>query len=204
MPKETFYNLPEEKRERVIEAALEEFGAYPFHQARVTAIAEKAGIAKGSFYQYFEDKKDLYKYLIGLLVEKKLGYINQEMMVNRENYSFFQILREVYLCGIRFAKANPRLLPIGLMLAKDERLCREILGEYEDQSADFFLALLEEGKAKGAINPEIDLELAAKMLTSLNYSLVDMIYEDGRVDLDDMEIIDQMLYFIENGIKKRD
>ena len=83
MPKDTFFNLPEEKRERIIEAAIDEFSAYPFHQARVTAIAEQAGIATGSCYQYFEDKKDLFKYLTELIAEKKLSYINRDIVESK-------------------------------------------------------------------------------------------------------------------------
>src|SRR5690554_1489824 len=110
MPKETFFNLPEEKRQRIIEAAIDEFATHPFHQARVTAIADQAGIAKGSFYQYFEDKKDLYKHLMDLVFQRKLSYLNQELVKNREKYPFFQLMREVFLSGFRFAKENPRLL----------------------------------------------------------------------------------------------
>ncbi|MGI6609073.1 MAG: TetR/AcrR family transcriptional regulator [Limnochordia bacterium] len=80
MPKETFFNLPAAKRERVVEAALEEFATRSYHEARVTAIVDAAGIAKGSFYQYFEDKKDLFRYLMELIVEKKLEYINRHML----------------------------------------------------------------------------------------------------------------------------
>ncbi|HBT16405.1 MAG TPA: TetR/AcrR family transcriptional regulator, partial [Firmicutes bacterium] len=59
-----------------------------------------------------------------------------------------------------------------------------------------------QGRTEGAIDPTIDLILISKMLTSISYSLTDFVYEDGKLDLDDMEIIDQMLYIIENGIKK--
>ncbi|MBA2132932.1 TetR/AcrR family transcriptional regulator [Capillibacterium thermochitinicola] len=203
MPKDTFFNLPKEKQERIIEAAIDEFATHPFHQARVTVIAEQAGIAVGSFYQYFEDKKDLYKYLMGLLVEKKLSYINSDMVKNKDKYDFFQLLREVYLSGFRFAKENPRLLPIGLMLANDKELYREIFGEYEDQSAEFFQQLLEYGQVQGAIDPAINPKIMGKMLTGMLYSLTDFIMEDGKFDLDDMKIIDQMLYFIENGLRKK-
>src|SRR5690554_2088761 len=149
MPKETFFNLPEEKRERIMEAAINEFATHPFHQARVTVIAEEAGIAKGSFYQYFEDKKDLFKYLMELSVEKKLSYINRDVVEGKRKYGFFQLVREVYLSGIRFAKDNPRLVPIGIMLASDQELYREIYGEHEDKSTDFFQQLLEYGKEQG-------------------------------------------------------
>jgi AcrR family transcriptional regulator len=203
MPKDTFFNLPEEKRERIIDAAIDEFAAYPFHQARVTVIADQAGIAKGSFYQYFEDKKDLFKHLIQLILEKKLSYINRDMVESKDKYGFFQLLREVYLSGIRFAKDNPRLVPIGIMLASDKKLYSEIYGEHEGKNIVFLKELLEYGKTQGAVDPVVDSTLAAKMLMGMSYALIDYILEDGKLDLDDMKIIDQMLYFVENGIKKR-
>jgi len=42
------------------------------------------------------------------------------------------------------------------------------------------------------------------MLTGMSIVLTDYIIADGKVDLDDMEIIDQMLHLVENGVKKRD
>lgn len=204
MPKPTFFNLPAQKRERIIEAAIDEFATHPFHQARVTVIAEQAGIAMGSFYQYFEDKKDLYKYLMELLAEKKLSYINNDIVKNKDKYDFFQLLREAYLSGFYFAKENPRLVPIGMMLANDKELYREIYGEREDRNAEFFLQLLEYGKEQGAIDPAIDLKIMAKMLMGMTFSLTDFIIQDGKVDFYDMVVIDQMLYFIENGLKKKE
>ena len=203
MPKPTFFNLPEEKRERIIEAAIDEFATHPFHQARVTAIAEQAGIAMGSFYQYFEDKMDLFKYLMESVVQKKISYINRDMVENKEKYTFFELLREVFISGIHFAKENPRLLPIGLMLINDKALYREILGEHVGKSIEFFRQMLEEAKAQGEIDPAIDPRLAAHMMVGMTFSLSDFIFGDGKLDLDDMAIIDQMLYFVENGLKKK-
>ena len=203
MPTETFFNLPEEKKQRIIEAAIDEFSRYSFHKARVTAIADNAGIAKGSFYQYFEDKKDLYKYLMEIIAEKKLSYINKDMLMNREKYGFFQLLREVFLNGIRFAKENPRLVPIGEMLVADKDLLNELYGEHQYLSYDFFKELLKFGRDKGEIDPDADLDFLARMLSGLTYSLVDLVMEDGKIDMDDMKIYDKMLHFVENGIKKR-
>lgn len=204
MPKATFFNLPEGKRERIIEAAIEEFATHSFQKARVTAIADQAGIAKGSFYQYFTDKKDLYKYLIKLLVVKKISYINQDVVENRDKYSFFQLLREAFISGIRFAKENPRLLSIGMMLANDKELYQEIFDEHEVTSDEFFRQMVEYAKQQEEIDPAIDTALMGKMLTGMTFSLQDFLLEDGKIDLDDMRIIDQMLYFVENGLKKKE
>ena len=209
MPKETFFNLSEDKRERIIDAAINEFSIRLYHKARITAIADNAGIAKGSFYQYFQNKKDLFKYIIELIVNKKLEYINNDMLKNKEKYSFFQLLREIYLSGIRFAKDNPRLLSIGNILINNKELQNEIWGEQIDKSSEFYFQLLEEGLAKGELDPSIDIELVSILLTGLNYSLIDIVYKDNdTIDPDnlaeEMETIDKMLYFIENGIKKRE
>lgn len=64
MVSETFLNLKEEKKERIIHAALAEFSRVPMNEASVTNIVKKAGISRGSFYQYFGGKEALYKYLI--------------------------------------------------------------------------------------------------------------------------------------------
>ena len=60
MPKEVFFNLTDEKRERIIFVLREEFKAKPFQKVNVKEIVEKAGIARGSFYQYFENLEDAY------------------------------------------------------------------------------------------------------------------------------------------------
>ncbi len=207
MPKDTFFNLLEKKKKRIIDAAIDEFAGHSYYKSRVTAIADNAGIAKGSFYQYFEDKKDLFKHIMELAVNKKLEYINQDMIKNKEEYDFFQLLREIYLSGIRFAKENPRFVEIGNTLLNNKELQNETWGEHKNKSSDFFQQLLEDGLARGELDPSLDTDLVSRLLTGLNYSLIDIIYKDGKIDTDDleneMESIDKMIYFIENGIKKR-
>lgn len=64
MPKETFYRLPDEKRERIMAAAEREFLENSFEAASINRIIKEAAIPRGSFYQYFEDKKDIFLYIV--------------------------------------------------------------------------------------------------------------------------------------------
>ncbi|MGD6967331.1 TetR/AcrR family transcriptional regulator [Rossellomorea vietnamensis] len=64
MPKLTFFNLPENKRKVLIDAAENEFARVPLYEASIANIVKSAGIPRGSFYQYFENKDDLYFYLL--------------------------------------------------------------------------------------------------------------------------------------------
>lgn len=62
MPTKTFFHLPEEKQKRLLEAARIEFSRVPLKDASIANIVKIAEIPRGSFYQYFEDKEDLYYY----------------------------------------------------------------------------------------------------------------------------------------------
>ncbi len=63
MPKETFYNLPDEKKNKLIEALQKEFSNASLVDASIANIINYAHIPRGSFYQYFSDKEDAYFYL---------------------------------------------------------------------------------------------------------------------------------------------
>ena len=61
---ETFLRLPEEKRRRFLDAAWEEFTRARFTDVSINQIVRRAGIPRGSFYQYFAGKDDLFAYLL--------------------------------------------------------------------------------------------------------------------------------------------
>lgn len=64
MPKQTFFNLPQEKQRRLLKEGFEEFSRAPAMDASISNIIKLAEIPRGSFYQYFEDKYDLQAYLV--------------------------------------------------------------------------------------------------------------------------------------------
>ncbi len=64
MPKQTFFNLPNEKKRVILEAAKQEFSEMTLQEASIANIIKRAQIPRGSFYQYFEDKDDIFLYLI--------------------------------------------------------------------------------------------------------------------------------------------
>ena len=56
----TFYRLPDEKRERLLASAHREFTQHTYEKTSINRILDDAKIPKGSFYQYFDDKSDLF------------------------------------------------------------------------------------------------------------------------------------------------
>ena len=64
MPSQRFMRLPEEKRQVIWEAAMDEFLHQPFEKVSINRIIKEAGISRGSFYTYFEDKRELLSFLL--------------------------------------------------------------------------------------------------------------------------------------------
>lgn len=77
MVHQTFLNLPEEKRARIFVSAVDEFVRLPYERTSINRIVENAGIPKGSFYQYFDSKDDLYTYCI-LSVYRQVAQLRQQ------------------------------------------------------------------------------------------------------------------------------
>ena len=70
MPTERFYKLPEEKKKALRDAAMEECIRVPFEKVSINKIIQNAGISRGSFYTYFEDKRDLVRYIFSDTADK--------------------------------------------------------------------------------------------------------------------------------------
>jgi len=85
MPKKTFFNLSESKRNHIIESAMEEFAKAPYQNISINHLIKCMEIPTGSFYQYFEDKKDLYFYIISF-------YMDDELREAKENNQKINLL----------------------------------------------------------------------------------------------------------------
>jgi len=70
MPKHTFFNLPSEKQQLLVNAAFKEFSRVPLSEALISNIVASADIPRGSFYQYFENKEDLFYYIFSTYAKK--------------------------------------------------------------------------------------------------------------------------------------
>lgn len=98
MPSQTFFNLSEEKKERLIAGAMKEFSAKSLNDASISNIVKNSKISRGSFYQYFEDKKDLYFFLIG-----KFRYNYRQLMFKSfkekegDFYEGYRVFGEKYI-----------------------------------------------------------------------------------------------------------
>lgn len=175
MPKETFFNLPDDKRQAILDLAIEEFAAHDYKNASISRIVERAGIAKGSFYQYFADKKDLYLYLVDWAMQEKREFMSQTRMP-RPEMGVFAFIRWLLRTGVDFQFSNPMLARIGYRaLYDDAPLPDETRALIKQGSLAYFNQLVAGGMASGELDPALDPEVAAFIFTVVFSELGDYI-----------------------------
>lgn len=166
MPKETFFNLPEEKRQRILDLAIEEFAHHDYQTASISRIVAEAGIAKGSFYQYFEDKADLYRYLLNLIFQEKQRVLSTIQPPDPQ-MGTFAFLRWLFSVSINFEFINPKLAQMGYRAMNNQTLPEEIMIQGKEAGRLYFKQLVQAGMARGDLRSDLDVDAAAFLINTL-------------------------------------
>ena len=99
--KNVFFQLPAEKREKIVRACLAEFGAHDFEKAALDRIVELAGISKGGLYEYISSKEELYLFIVELSYTRLYEYLHASL--EREGRSLPKDLTERFAVVSRAA-----------------------------------------------------------------------------------------------------
>ena len=204
--------MSEEKRQLIEKEAIREFAAFGYDKASINRIVDNCQIAKGSFYQYFEDKKDLFLYLVKRVNEKKLEYISP-VFQNPEQFDFFTLIRELFISGLKFAANNPEITLMGnwLFKSKDHPIYNEVVSVGLQNAQNVYTDLLKLAISRNEIRDDIDLDFVSYTISAMNVSVVEYYFQNIKGEEPDIrkfdegiiETVDLLLDFIKNGIGTR-
>lgn len=205
MPKQTFFNLPEAKREKILQVAVAELAERGYKGAGVSRIVAAAGIAKGSFYQYFEDLDDLYIYIMQeMIAKRKLGVLEQQKS-RLETLSLTEFLRAAFKQQVEAFRQSPLLLMVAVdfMRLNGEPIFQRLMGKYDDTRSTYFMPYIQYEVEQGELDPNVNARLLNFMLVSVGQYL--MVRYSGEelanisVEMVD-ELVDDLEYILIHGI----
>lgn len=100
MPTSTFYHLPEAKRKKLTDAIRQELLRVPYEEISINQIIQKAEIPRGSFYQYFSDKDDMIRMILGDMMQKMEEIVKDSLI--RHNGNPFALVQDIFalLCRV--------------------------------------------------------------------------------------------------------
>lgn len=211
MPKQTFHNLPEEKRNNIINAAIEEFAGYGLENASTNRIVANSGISKGSFYQYFEDKRDLFMHLLRVIEQEKTEFFKDKHPPGG-NMDTFQYYRWMIKTGMEFNTSHPLLTQaVSRVLFGEGLYYGQTFSDLRARSSKALRAMIEKAARDGQVDPSVDVDLAVMIMETWTNAISTYIINEGMKQKDIMkwvrlpktqETIDKLLYVMEYGLRK--
>ncbi|MDD7793337.1 TetR/AcrR family transcriptional regulator [Clostridium sp. 'White wine YQ'] len=178
---EKFKNLPKEKQDVIINAALKAFGTNGYKKTSVSDVASAAGISKAMVFHYFGTKKALYLYLLELC-----GTIITNEVINRFDNSvtdFFERIKmatEIELSAMKQYPPIPTFLT-SMYFEEDDEV-KDVIKAGIAQGEGFREKIAFDGMDVSKFKDTIDLKIVMKLL----YWMTDgfMKQFSGKTDVD--------------------
>jgi AcrR family transcriptional regulator len=147
----------QDKRKRILDAAIRVFAEHGYHGARVGDIAGDAGVAHGLLYHYFASKDDV---LRTIFVENWGELIGRFRAVEASDEPADQKLEGLAKILLRTWRNDPALVTV---MVREVARSQLLQGQVEDVREAFaiFERVIEEGQAAGTFRRDVDARLAS-------------------------------------------
>lgn len=214
MPKKTFFNLEEKKKESIMRSAVNEFSERGFEKANVGNIAENANVSKGSIYQYFNNKKELFFFSVKWstdFIGKKYG--NHFISDNKDINIFDLFYKNSKSLWVQMREERKLIIFVqDVFLGKYRNLTDESMSYMMDILNEYTLKLIQNGKKNGSIRKDIDDNMLSIFITAVSMGFKEHMMRNSRengIDIidEDFEInekeIKSMIELLKNGMGEK-
>ena len=187
------------KRDLILRAAVKVFSSKGYHNTRMEEIAATAGIGKGTIYEYFSSKLQLFQAMLEGSLQYYFELLNQESFKRMPLQERLRVLIEAH-CRFSLEKKDlTRILFCDYML--DDELREWTMGMHREKQKQA-LEFLEQSLAQDEVRQDVDLLLIGLILASALTGLGAVITMDGW-EVDPARTADQLSQALINGIKKQ-
>ncbi len=155
-----FDDIRKQKKQLIMDTALELFAENGFHSTSISQIASKAGISKGLTYNYFKSKNEV----LNEIMDQGFEEIYENLDINKDGI----LTKEEF---VNFIKQNFELLQTNMKhwklffsLMLQPKVSKSFSKKYEEQAAPIFKLFYEFIEKQGSKDPESDFMAIAAML----------------------------------------
>ena len=211
--KETFDKISEEKREKILDAAINEFARKGYNAANVNTIAKNAGVSIGSIYNYFATKED-----IALTILDKGYSLLDEVFsgIDLVSGDIFDKIEKLIRAAQKYSRKYPQITQMYLDISSEglAHLSDKLSMKLESISARFYQSIITESIKEGIVDSSLDPEIASFCLDNiilvLQYSYSSQYFKErikifagDDIHEQDEKVVQGMMRFIRNAFSPR-
>ena len=180
---------------KLLEAAAQEFGQRGFHEAAITGITSRAGVALGTFYTYFESKEELFRALVRDMSQATRAHVAEAVRGAPDRLAAERIGLAAF---IAFTRKHPELYRI---IEEAQFVAEDVYREHYLTFVEGYREGLAAATAKGQIVEGPD-ELRAWALIGMSVFL-GMRYGIWREDMSPEQVADGAIDLVSEGLRSR-
>ncbi|MDY6996736.1 MAG: TetR/AcrR family transcriptional regulator [Actinomycetota bacterium] len=169
MPTVTWSRLGGERRAAVIAAAEAEFAAHGFSGGSLNVIARRAGVAKGSLFQYFADKRDLYAHITEVGSQRVRAHMEEQIRVLGPGRPFFEFLTDLLDVWVAYFAEHPRdrALHAAASFEVDTDARVSVRAVVHRHYLEVLRPLVDDARERGDLRPDTDTGALLSLLLML-------------------------------------
>ena len=187
-------------RARLLDAAKEIFEEHGFLDARISDIAERAGLSHGSFYHYFDSKEQIFREVAAVVDERLSEPLGAVILDPTSTKSPPERLAEAMLLHFRTYRDDARIMGVIEQVSRYDEHVREMRRErnklHHDQVADSIRRMQRRGIADAQLDPHI----AATALGSMTWRFAEQWLVDHDIEGDFETIVAQVTRLFVNAL----
>lgn len=212
--KDTFDKTTEDRRQKVLEAAIDEFAAKGYSATSINDIARNAHISIGSMYSYFASKEDLFLTIVNN------AYFVMEKILNDiavSSTDVFDCVEKMLFASRKFALEYPQLNQIYLDITTQalSQMSVRLTSKLEMITPQLLGNVIRQAKTEGKVSCDIDENVASFVIDNIymmyQFSFSSDYYKErmkiylGEEKLNDINQVEvSILKFIRRALGKND
>ena len=197
-----------DKQKRIIEAAILEFSEKGFENANTNKIARNANISVGSLFKYFENKTDLFLYIVKLAEAELESQIHSVLSMGK---GFFETVGMILSLIDEYSKTDKALVRLYYEMTSigQSSLVETVVSTLEKVAGSEYKTIIKKAQDRGEIRADVDPAVVAFILDnifmSLQFSYAMPYYQLRKrlfvgEDIDDKKIIQETMSILRNAL----
>jgi AcrR family transcriptional regulator len=171
-------------RARLLDAAKQIFEENGFLEARISDIAERAGLSHGSFYHYFDSKEQIFREVTEAVQEQISAPLTDVVLAPGSKATPAERLTEAIHTHLVAYRENARIMGVIEQVSRYDEYVHDLLAARHAKYNGLISESIRQLQLRGMADPALDPAIAAAALGSMTDRFAEMWLAQGWVDCD--------------------
>jgi AcrR family transcriptional regulator len=187
-------------RARLVEAAKEVFEEHGFLEARISDIAQQAGLAHGSFYHYFESKEEVFREVAESVEERLSAPLGGVILDESSDAAPQDRIREALRLFLENYRREAKIMGVIEQMARHDKAVFALRMERHHRYSQQVASSIRDLQRHGLADPDLDPVIAAAALGSITSRFPEMWLVEGEVSCGFDRAVDQLSRLFVNAL----